>query len=200
MDSPSAQATPSTSRTVLGPARFFPVPRGHWALPSAPPLWTLFSLASLDPAFGPAPTLVLAPPSALDPALQLSSAPRPRPRRPFQARWPPANSFHHVRRFELQRTAPGSPAPPAPARAGERRRFHSCVSPWARAPSLNSAGPEGGRSWRRRRPQKSARARVRAGAGAQGVWWTEISRCIFRGLGIESCVASLWECSGFPRG
>ena len=144
-----------------GPARFLPVPRGHWALPSAPPLLTLFSSASLEPALGPAPTLVLAPPSAPDPALHLSSAPRSR--RPFQARWPPANSFHHVRRFELQRTAPGSSAPPVPARAGERRRFHSCVSSWARAPSLNSAGPEGGRPWRRRRPLE-----VRAGQGLDG--------------------------------
>ena len=124
----------------------------------------------------------------------------PRPRRPFQARWHPPNSFHHVRRFELQRTAPGSPAPPAPARAGERRRFHSCVSLWARAPSLNSAGPEGGSPWRRRRPLE-----VRAGQGPDGLW---SSRCVvdrdlpvhFPGLGIESCVASLWECSGFPQG
>ena len=132
------------------------------------------------------------------PPAQLRSAPPPR--RPFQARWHPANSFHHVRRFELQRTAPGSPAPPAPARAGERRRFHSCVSLWARAPSLNSAGPEGGSPWRRRRPLE-----VRAGQGPDGRW---SSRCVvdrdlpvhFPGLGIESCVASLWECSGFPQG
>lgn len=96
--------------------------------------------------------------------------PAPRPRRPFQAGWHGTNSC-------ATSTALATRGQPAPARAGERRRSRCCASPGARAPSLDSAQPEGVRSRRPRRrvPGGSRGAESSGGAAAPGVLWTQVS-------------------------
>lgn len=113
-------------------------------------------------------------------------SPVPRPRRPFQAGWHPANSSGTS-------AALAARGPPAPARAGERRRSRCCASSGALAPSLDCARPEGVRSRRPRRgvPGGSRGAEPSGGAGAPGVLWRP------RRLGRRRC--GMLEASGELR-
>lgn len=174
---PSARKAPPLA--LRGPAPrarpvlHVPAPRPSRPRPSGPPSYARPRLLSPTLPSGPArPYLLLskAPPSS-PPHPGPGPAPAPRPRRPFQARWHPANSSG-------KSTALAARGPSAPARASERRRSRCCGSSGARAPSLDSARPEGVRS---RRPQRgvpggSRGAESSGGAGAPGVPWIRIPR------------------------
>lgn len=134
---PGAALAPPTSR-LLAPAP----PLGR-VTAQAPPTGSPAPRRPRPSRRGPAPTLLAPPPAP-----------------PRAARFRPVGSGPTA----APRAQPRRPRTPAPARAGERRRSRCCASPGARAPSLDSAQPEGVRS---RRPRWGVAGGLRGAQSAE---------------------------------